>query len=711
MARILCACPRLLPTVCLLALSARVSLSAVVYVNVTSPGPGHDGKSWSTAYQSVTQGLAASHSGDDVWVAKGSYPETVTVPSGVSLRGNFAGTETTVDQRVPNANPAALDGGGSTSNVVVNCAGGTTVIDGMTVRRGGDGIRVSDGSATLSGNTVTSCTVGVAVRGGAASLRNNRLLSNSQGVYNAASLLMVNNTLYKDQMGIYLDSGIAWIGNNVLASGSGAGVFRKPAATVAFFSHNDVYEFHGGYFYNFTPDADQGIIYADPSLSRSLHLQPGSPCIDAGDDSAVEAGAVDIDGQPRIQGAHVDIGADESDGTLWDSPMVWYVSANDGSDFNDGSAWPAALKTITAALSRAAAGSEVWVAGGSYPETITLVSGVPLYGGFKGTETTRDPRDWTTYRTMVDGGGSTTNVLITCQAPGAIVDGLSLWRGGTGFRLQGGPTTATITDCDFWQDTTGVTAASSGTSIVGRCSFRFNGTGISVSGGNINASQNTFIANGKGALVSQAHINLYSSLFSYNTVGVYDSYSASSYNNTFYMNGTAISAHSSWCRAVNNIIANCSTAGVEAYAHCAAFDHNDLIYNATDFSGSVAQTGVGNLSVNPQFHYPPTNDYHLTPASPCIDAGDDSVVLLGGLDLDGKPRILGPHVDIGAYEQGTIAPYTLEDAMRCLSVYAGTQACTVPDVFRLNVETANSALDLNDVARLVRKVAGLEPNP
>jgi hypothetical protein len=49
---------------------------------------------------------------------------------------------------------------------------------------------------------------------------------------------------------------------------------------------------------------------ADPLLGDDLRLAAGSPAIDAGDET-VDAGPFDVDGEPRVQGARVDIGADE----------------------------------------------------------------------------------------------------------------------------------------------------------------------------------------------------------------------------------------------------------------------------------------------------------------------------------------------------------------------------------------------------------------
>ena len=63
----------------------------------------------------------------------------------------------------------------------------------------------------------------------------------------------------------------------------------------------------------------------------------------------------------------------------------------------------------------------------------------------------------------------------------------------------------------------------------------------------------------------------------------------------------------------------------------------------------------GNMQESPQFVDAAEGDYHLTPNSPCLDAGDESAPGLAENDLDGDPRILGESVDIGADEYDTAA--------------------------------------------------------
>jgi hypothetical protein len=59
--------------------------------------------------------------------------------------------------------------------------------------------------------------------------------------------------------------------------------------------------------------------------------------------------------------------------------------------------------------------------------------------------------------------------------------------------------------------------------------------------------------------------------------------------------------------------------------------------------------GPGNFTNDPAFVNYATGNYRLQNTSPCINAGDNSLVQ-GSVDLDGHPRIAGSSVDVGAYE-------------------------------------------------------------
>ncbi|MFT5286426.1 MAG: hypothetical protein ACI8TQ_002595 [Planctomycetota bacterium] len=61
--------------------------------------------------------------------------------------------------------------------------------------------------------------------------------------------------------------------------------------------------------------------------------------------------------------------------------------------------------------------------------------------------------------------------------------------------------------------------------------------------------------------------------------------------------------------------------------------------------------GPGLIDVDPLFVNPAGFDYHLSPGSPCEDAGDPSYVpLLGETDIDGEARVQGVAIDLGSDE-------------------------------------------------------------
>ncbi|MBZ0213445.1 MAG: hypothetical protein K8H99_06580, partial [Nitrospirae bacterium] len=66
----------------------------------TSGNDSNSGQTWATAKRTLGAALAVAQRGDSIWVAGGIYNEKVTVGSAIFLYGGFAGTETTLSQRV-----------------------------------------------------------------------------------------------------------------------------------------------------------------------------------------------------------------------------------------------------------------------------------------------------------------------------------------------------------------------------------------------------------------------------------------------------------------------------------------------------------------------------------------------------------------------------------------------------------------------------------
>jgi len=120
---------------------------------------------------------------------------------------------------------------------------------------------------------------------------------------------------------------------------------------------------------------------------------------------------------------------------------VVYVNKN-ATGANNGNSWADAYTIIQAGIDDAdIANEEVWVAKETYYEAIVMKSGVKLYGGFNGTETLRDQRNWTTNVTKIDGstargGLPAYHVVIMNSITNSIIDGFTI----TGGNANGGGT-------------------------------------------------------------------------------------------------------------------------------------------------------------------------------------------------------------------------------------------------------------------------------
>jgi hypothetical protein len=106
------------------------------------------------------------------------------------------------------------------------------------------------------------------------------------------------------------------------------------------------------------------------------------------------------------------------------------------------------------------------------------------------------------------------------------------------------------------------------------------------------------------------------------------------------------------CTVVNNS-ADYYGGGLDGYSasNCIVYYNSDNGVNCTfSYCCTTPNPGeLGNITSEPQFANWTNADFHLQPASPCINAGNNSYVF-GTVDADGRPRVISDTVDIGAYE-------------------------------------------------------------
>lgn len=135
---------------------------SVWYVNDDATGIA-DGHSWGDAFTDLQSALAAAQSGDQIWVASGTYVPTAGgdraasfgLVNGVTLYGGFAGTEATLDERDHTANETVLSGeignpGVADNSYHVVAGAADAVVDGFVITGGNaDGPAPNDAGGGL----------------------------------------------------------------------------------------------------------------------------------------------------------------------------------------------------------------------------------------------------------------------------------------------------------------------------------------------------------------------------------------------------------------------------------------------------------------------------------------------------------------------------------------------------------------------------------
>ncbi|MGD8454129.1 MAG: right-handed parallel beta-helix repeat-containing protein [Phycisphaerae bacterium] len=307
-------------------------------------------------YDTIQAAIDAAQPGDDVVISPGTYAGT----------GNkdldFGGKAITVRSTEP-ADPAVV------AATVIDCEGSgrgfyfhahegpESVVAGLTITNGyvtaaspggyyGGGIHCAVSSPTLrdciiAGNSSTYGG-GVCCRGLADAVVINCAITGNTGaggVYCSNSAPTLANCLIAQNWG---DCGVGCsysaptlINCTIVGNKAGIGIFSDESSPVLsnciVWTNNGQAITHygdGGLIVTYSAIQGgwlgEGNTDADPLVTPDGHLQAGSPCLNAGDPNGEYSGQTDIDGEARVLGGRVDVGADEWLDTDADELPDWW---------------------------------------------------------------------------------------------------------------------------------------------------------------------------------------------------------------------------------------------------------------------------------------------------------------------------------------------------------------------------------------------------
>jgi predicted outer membrane repeat protein len=379
------------------------------------------------------------------------------------------------------------------------------------------------------------------------------------------------------------------------------------------------------------------------------------------------------------------------------------------------SSWASAC-SLQYALAKAVAGQEIWVLAGVYKPTTSLTdrnatfhlkNGVGLYGGFAGTETSRDQRNWQSHETVLSGdidqndvnidgnfiaetpedvkGKNSYHVVTTSGTSNAtVLDGFVITAGqacdwddnnvsGGGVYNQGG--SPVLMNIIFSANKAGGGAgmsSESGSPTLVNVTFSANYAAVVGGGMEIRNGQDgspiltnvTFTKNhaerGGGIYITFSNPAMKNILFSANSAdfaggAIYnDTSNPTLVNVTFFSN--AANSVDEGGGAIYNINNKLGAVSNPSLVNAIFWSNSepkisDGISTSTTISYSDVQggwPGTGNIDADPLFKDPASGDLHVQAASPVIDSGTNTGC--PAQDRDDVSRPQGKSCDMGAYE-------------------------------------------------------------
>ena len=388
---------------------------------------------------------------------------------------------------------------------------------------------------------------------------------------------------------------------------------------------------------------------------------------------------------------------------------VLYVNAAASSGGN-GLSWATAFNDLQTALLYGSCMSEIWVAGGTYYPTtgsdrtasFRPVSGVAVYGGFSGTETSRDQRNWSSNPTILSGdigglGDSGDNSLSVVQfssspaTTNTILDGFTIEKGVRGLLLFG--SAPSVRNCVVRNNTGSGALITYDAPVFSACSFVNNssdyGGGVSTYLSDAKFINCNFSGNaaqsGGGIYVQQGRPQFANCLISGNAAsgfgGGFEAVFASpslinctiagNSSQSAFNGGGGVGGQVALISMTNCIVWNNSSPGtnLERVQYYNINGTNAVSFSCLENLSSLA--GNNNSANDPAFVAAldpsaaptTTGNFRLQECSSLVNIGNNSAVTAMA-DLDGNVRIYNTTVDLGAYELQSVpasAPVVLQD--------------------------------------------------
>jgi len=603
--------------ICFLATVSFTQAQNIRYVKPVAIGTG-DGSSWENASSNIQAMINASASGNQVWIAAGTYPLTATLQmkEGVNVYGGFYGNENNVNDRAK----SDLDGNGTiepwefthasvldgqNARQVLNQPDDftiETIYDGLTFIKGGNtsvgaGASIRAKSQLLncivSGNTSTQIGGGISSMGGLIGdciISKNTVASNSNiaaagGIYNSSGIVSNCTVIGNSVSSTYYSS----LENSVYISGGGIynsrGIIKNCTVsknTISSSTNNQ--QCDGGGIRNVTGGTITNCIVSENKVSSSATFGV-----------YVSGGGISNQGSGTIAECVI------SNNTV----TVTSISFNDryargGGIYNiDGTINNCVINKNTAEIP-------------SYYGSYAYGGGIFNYGTI--TNCVISENMASAYALTFGGGIYCYDVINSIVKDCVVENNKTHWENVILIGNGGGIYQGNITRCIIkgnGSDVGGGLCSSTATN----CLLLENNASSFGGGGNGTTTINcTFVGNTATTEGGGIYGN--------------DTYPSSATNCIFWQNDAPVGAQ---------------------------------VYNDASVTYSAIQdgfTGTGNINITqdneiggPRFVNPTADNYQLQANSPCINKGSNAAVTADiTVDLLGNPRISGGTVDMGAYE-------------------------------------------------------------